>query len=1513
MSSNPQSEKKTNVYFNISSSNPNVLEGLEKWLQLGLFSEKEIREIAQNYLKCDTYYDINHLISKPNLLAGLEIGLSLGLFSEQEIKQIAQTKLVCPCDYSSRKTITTPIPQPIEKTVIQLPPPPKQPSFVASLLRAFKDELSVRWLLFLGVFLVILSSGVLAASQWDKFPASGQYGVLLSYTLVFWGVGFYAAKQENLKLTAQTLQTITLLLTPVNFWAIDTFGLWNNFLGGLIATIAVFLLTGITIISNGEKTYLPLVINFFGLSLLHLGWQIVGFPLIAVYFSMIGTAINLRFILPRQFSSTLGHKPLTLIKTSFVSYGLAILLVRAIFVVNISVPKLGLAIAICGWLLTLEALGKNGLIFQKNKEKKKQNKLQSPVNQGLEITGAILMLIGWLVTVNNIPTQAILISSLALHWLSQRLTTYWLKKDLFWIFIIGLQALVLIRNLIPDNFKQNALNLSIEIAQSQQYPYTVYGLTLFPYLLFFVWLTGLLYHKDKKQLARFGEYLILSLGICLTIISCFNPTWRSLNLILSTFTLIYLNFRYQNQIVSLIYFNHLIALFTLSSCFDWLLSGLNLVINIRYWGRFFLIVMLFELTLSVLPFHILKFKEKEIKSAKIWFNSCWHFGLVCLGLAYSLLIQQFSQDFSQLSVKISLDQWLSFLIPLTLTGVAFATKNKHKRQEKAAWISLFFLLLIQLITIWNPLLRVINLIFTTGLIFINSRFVSQDKDIQTPLIYSNHIVGLTTIIVTINYLLPNLHNLQWNFIYLSLMVIEWIVSIFRFERQDQENPQTPTKKSELLFVWYQSSWHLGFIFAIISYLLFFYSFNLDINKNWFLLWSLTPLTLTFIASQSPSQERKNASIYSAISLVFLALLNLWFPPTRIISLSLAMGLMLINTRYHPNLAFTNLHFGFGITLIISLGWDYLISSQWFILGASLSLTLWILQGIFQQNQGSLALLYSKSAQNWALVISNLTLLALSYRYFFEINYSFNYFFSGLVLLIAFIYNAKNNPVDAIIYRIGWVAELILVEEIGLFNPTTMNIATGNIILSLITLIFSYRLASKFPRFSQLSSWQILPFLYAIIGLFFRLQLFNPYTGLLVIGASITGIGVSIRQKKWKWLTYLSIAGISFGCYEQVTYQLLQKSEGSPADGLTILALVTVAIALFYRLFVWVWHLKGKDHFLNFSLTELTLIAHFHWGLGSILKIITAGIALETAPKLTYLSLGISFFLGAYALIQARDEHPDQQSSQSDWWVYVGLVEIVATCVYARLIFTNLSMLDPLQVIIASLVALFIYQIPWHNLGWKATPWHRFALITPALMALTNSNNITSLSLIFVAIFYARIAVRQKNLRWTYLSLGFLDWAIFIFFNQYVLTDPLWFISIISLSILYIAQFDPELITPKYRQNRHNLRILGSALMGVSALILHTQLWLIPATISLGFLLIGLGFQIRAFLYVGTILFMLTNFYQLVVLISEASLSKWIIGFITGIFLILIAALFERKKETIFITIQNWFEQLQQWD
>jgi len=107
----------------------------------------------------------------------------------------------------------------------QTPKPPPEPNFLTSMLQSLGAELSVRWLLFLGLFLVVVSSGVLAASQWERFPASGQYGVLFLYTLSFWGFSFWAGRQDNLRLTAQTLLIATLLLIPVNFWAMDSFKL----------------------------------------------------------------------------------------------------------------------------------------------------------------------------------------------------------------------------------------------------------------------------------------------------------------------------------------------------------------------------------------------------------------------------------------------------------------------------------------------------------------------------------------------------------------------------------------------------------------------------------------------------------------------------------------------------------------------------------------------------------------------------------------------------------------------------------------------------------------------------------------------------------------------------------------------------------------------------------------------------------------------------------------------------------------------------------------------------------------------------------------------------------------------------------------------------------------------------------------------------------------------------------------------------------------------------------------
>ena len=61
----------------------------------------------------------------------------------------------------------------------EAPAKPKKPGcgFLTFMLQCLQAELSVPWLLFLGMFLVVVSSGVLAASQWERFPGFLQYGI----------------------------------------------------------------------------------------------------------------------------------------------------------------------------------------------------------------------------------------------------------------------------------------------------------------------------------------------------------------------------------------------------------------------------------------------------------------------------------------------------------------------------------------------------------------------------------------------------------------------------------------------------------------------------------------------------------------------------------------------------------------------------------------------------------------------------------------------------------------------------------------------------------------------------------------------------------------------------------------------------------------------------------------------------------------------------------------------------------------------------------------------------------------------------------------------------------------------------------------------------------------------------------------------------------------------------------------------------------------------------------------
>ena len=83
--------------------------------------------------------------------------------------------------------------------------------------------------------------------------------------------------------------------------------------------------------------------------------------------------------------------------------------------------------------------------------------------------------------------------------------------------------------------------------------------------------------------------------------------------------------------------------------------------------------------------------------------------------------------------------------------------------------------------------------------------------------------------------------------------------------------------------------------------------------------------------------------------------------------------------------------------------------------------------------------------------------------------------------------------------------------------------------------------------------------------------------------------------------------------------------------------------------------------------------------------------------------------------------------------------------------------------------------------------------------------------------------------------------------------------------------------------------------------------------ALGAIVIGLILRTRAFLYVGTIVFVVNAINQLVLLNPTYPFMKWIVGILVGTVLIWIAADFERRREQWVAFAQTWLQNLSTWE
>jgi hypothetical protein len=1416
-----------NIDIASASNFGKVLDGLKAWHERSLIVNIDLR--LRMLLPFASYARVSVEV-KPELLDGLDIWLGLGIVSHAEVSFFCNKELTC--DYA---TAIAPIQSPSQprnqipisstniseltdwesgnrardrsasQTISQNTGGTRQvtaPNRVASMARSLVAEFSLVWLLFLGVFLVVVSSGVLAASQWSQFPPQGQYLILFAYTLAFWGTSFFTNRRSNLQLTTRTLQLVTLLIIPANFWAIDGLGLLTNPVGIAIGAIAGISLSAIAV-SLLRQTAIRAsnfaLIASTLLSWLHLGWGIRFYPLIAVYLGILGVAIaTLIAQRQRRVRSSLDAEGETSNSASIgfrmdlIAGGsaIALLVVRALGFADVRLNQLGLAFGLCGLIAYLVCRLRQG----SDRDRLQSASTSIAKSQANQTLGIGLLVIGWMVCVGEThPWQALIISCMSLWLLSAQLIRAGTKPQLTAIFLLGLQTIWLCLRLIPDNLRQSLTEWASQLtATSTGAP--MLGVLLFPYIWLTLWLTTSLRSRRQVELAEHGEMLTLAYGSLLTCFSAFSPLTRMLNLVLSV-------------------------------------------------------------------------------------------------------------------------------------GTLFALEQQHARKDETV----------------------------------------------TGLVYLTHITGLGAIASAISYYFPNLTFTSWLSAIVVTMLLEWIAMFYIGYRQEQRARKQPvetstsSKPSNLRSkTWAESSWYIGLCLAGLSYFMLLRWFNpyllngLAVSPSWSLLWLITPAALTGLGSRRYLSQSRSATDLSVTALVLVQLPTFFFPSTLLISLGVATILMLANMRRHENLGSGILTIGFGLSFIGALLWLLKESDSiayqvtFYSNGASLSALILFAIGHWLKYRRDRApsnlnlplnQIYSQSLDVWAIpicvVILTIQTLAIIPTWGVAPVLASDWLdrtfaqtlFSTVAIAIATFYRIWQSPTGWAtgwaVWIAAWSVELLVLRGVAIAGGTLTHAGIANLALGLAAQLGGDWLHMRREMRRYPTSWQMIPLAYGILGWLFSLSSFNAVSGLHSLAAVLICIGIGRREAasnpNAKALIYLSLVGVTFSAYQILIYQLSQSAGGSLGDGIVLMGSLSAAIAIVYKIGI-NWLLP----YLKLSSSEIAAFGHFHWFAATGL-LLTAAV-FQPSQTGGWLGCIVLVVLAIYAAWQGRDrdrlsldrtleQRLNPPEAQKEAWVYLAVVTGLGSLTFlfyfafpeSRII---VGIIRPYAAAIACIVAYVLFALPWREWGWSERPWQRSAVCLPLAILVLTMEGIAVPSILIVSTFYAAIARLNDAIRLTYLSVVLSNWALFRFYNHQNLTHSLWYVLALGMSALYILQVEPSLRSPEARETRHTFRLFAASSIGLTAL-LHSPsdlpMSLVAAGIGIAFVISGLALHVRAYLFVGTLIFVTVVLIQVWSAIAQYSFLIWAILIAAGIAIILFVANFEARRDRMLSLWQGLVSELSTWE
>ncbi len=670
-----------NIQLDLTSErvHQQLMAGLDRWVQLGLLSEAQVEEIAAALSQPLPEVIGSEAIGSEVVRTEVAKGEGTRREADYEASVLTTGQSASQAAGSSEVSRTSAAPTD--------PQPAQKVSWIARSLASLVEEISVIWLLVLGVFLVVISSGVLAASQWDSFSAIGQYGILFAYTLAFWAASGWAQRQENLQSTGRMLALTTLLLVPVNFWVIDRFGVLTSPLGIGIGGIAAIALTGLPfVLSPDLMPRRSNQLNLVGLSWLHLGWAggwtggwgWALWPVIATYLGTIGTAANLA-AQDRQQAVAADYAVSEVTASPdkeglpfgvfTVALSVLILLSRSLWVAQVPPHQLGLAAGICGGLLVWLTRDRHSPIIW-------------------ERAGFGLLLLGWMVSVSQSPPwQAMIIGLLTTSLLWHRLQGTWHRLYLLALLGVGLQTYGLIWAIAPQTLRDRLLDrLAVQFAVGNVDSLTWAGIGLFPYLLLVLAFARYLRRQQQTFLSQLTEQLALLVGLGLVLVSIGNSFTTAVSLSLATLTLVAalrlhpLNLRpnsqpnsrleppsarAQTETNALIALTHGTGLLAVTAWIHYIFPDLS----IASWARVAL-----GSAITHFVFHLnLRWPSSQPDIQSNIRRNIWWAGIGLATLSYSLLLTSYDAQ----------PYWLWLVVPVTLTLLASHRRTLYPKMTAA--------------------------------------------------------------------------------------------------------------------------------------------------------------------------------------------------------------------------------------------------------------------------------------------------------------------------------------------------------------------------------------------------------------------------------------------------------------------------------------------------------------------------------------------------------------------------------------------------------------------------------------------------------------------------------------------------------------------------------------------------------------------------------------------------------------------------------------------------------------